>query len=180
MLAFLEKVIRNSGVFEQKVRQIGSKIGINPNWLMLVMWIESRLNPAIDNPITGAAGLIQFMPDTARQYGTTVEQLRRLNAIDQLDYVYKYLSVFKGKLHSFVDTYFAVFFPRAIGKSPDFVMQAQHLTAEQIAKANRIYDLNHDGKITVAEVKQALSKFIPQQFAAEFGPTPTSGNVGEL
>lgn len=169
MLMYLDRVRSNVEAFEQKVRWIAQQLGINPNWLMLVMWIESRLNPIAENPITGATGLIQFMPSTALAYGTSVEALRKMSNLQQLDYVYKYLRVYKNRMKTFVDTYLAVFFPVAMGQAQDFIIHARNLSAEQVAKANKIYDLNLDGHITVAEIRDSLAKFIPASFVGDFG-----------
>jgi len=57
---------------------------------MTVMFIESAatFRADITNSI-GATGLIQFMPDTAKRLGTSTEALRKMGAINQLDYVFK-------------------------------------------------------------------------------------------
>lgn len=169
MLLFIEKVRENIGAFEQKVKQISAQLGIHPDWLMLVMFIESRLNHRAVNPLTAATGLIQFMPSTAAMYGISTAALQSMSNVQQLDYVYKYLSVYRGKMKSFVDTYLAVFFPAAMGKPDGYVIQSKNLSAEQVARVNRIYDLNQDGKITIAELKTALSKYIPTGFMEMFG-----------
>ena len=77
----------NKDIFLQKVKEISSLLGINPNWLMFVMRWESSLNPAAVNPISGATGLIQFLPSTAKSLGTSTTALKNMSNIDQLDYV---------------------------------------------------------------------------------------------
>lgn len=42
------------------------------------------------NRASGATGLIQFMPSTAKQLGTTTDKLAAMTEVDQLDYVAKY------------------------------------------------------------------------------------------
>ena len=42
-----------------------------PSELGYVVWVESAFNPVAESP-AGAAGLWQFMPETAREYGLTV------------------------------------------------------------------------------------------------------------
>ena len=79
-----------SSPFAAKVRQIASRLGVPPDYLMAVMWSESRLDPAATNPEGGATGLIQFMPATAAGLGTSCEALREMSALDQLDYVERF------------------------------------------------------------------------------------------
>jgi hypothetical protein len=142
--------------FTQKVAAISGQLGIDPDWLMAVMWQESRLRPEARNPVSGATGLIQFMPATAASLGTSVDALAQMSAIDQLDYVYRYYLPYAGKLHSFADAYFAVFFPAAIGKPATWVLESGSLTAAKIAQQNSLYDVNRDGRLTVAEVMAKL------------------------
>ncbi|MGC8160121.1 transglycosylase SLT domain-containing protein, partial [Salmonella enterica] len=71
----------NKVEFTDKVKTISTELGINHNWLMFVMWFESKLNPQAVNPISGATGLIQFMPSTARSLGTTTDVLRRMSNV---------------------------------------------------------------------------------------------------
>lgn len=152
--------------FCAKIQTICNDLQISPEWLLAVMYIESRINPYAVNKYTNATGLIQFMPATAKSLGTTTAELLSMTAIEQLDYVYLYLKPYTGKMHSLMDVYFAVFFPAAIGKSPDYVLQTSSLSASKIASQNPAYDINSDGAITVAEVEFKISKIlgiIPQK-----------------
>ena len=62
---FIEYVKENKKEFALKVTDICNQLNIKPEWLMFVMWFESRLNPQAVNPISGSTGLIQFrvLPD---------------------------------------------------------------------------------------------------------------------
>lgn len=163
-----ELVKSNHAEFINKVIKISRLINIDPNWLMQIMWFESKLEPQAVNPITHATGLIQFMPDTAKQLGTSAEALKQMTNLQQLDFVYKYFLPFKGKLKSFRDTYFAVFFPTAIDKPGEWILQTKNLSSKLIAKFNSIFDLNKDGQITVNEVEKYMLKFVPQSIADLF------------
>lgn len=167
-LLYIEKVKTNAAAFEEKVTQISARLGVDPNWLMLVMSIESGLDSTAVNKTTGATGLIQFMPSTAKQYKVTLAALKAMSNIQQLDYVEKYLSAYKGKIKSFLDLYLAVFFPLEIGKPLDTVVQTAHLSAGLIAKQNSGYDLRHDGKITLDEIATVLLKHVPPAFSGLF------------
>lgn len=163
MLEFINEV-KNPGnitAFEKGVIAIGQELGINPNWIMAVMHIESRCNPQAVNKSTHATGLIQFMPDTAtKSLNTTVEHIETLTACQQLPYVKTYLKKQKGKrkINSLIDTYLLVFFPAAIGQSNDYVLQTKNRSAAKIARQNSGYDINKDKRITKGEVEQSIMK----------------------
>jgi len=144
---------------------ISQRLQINPNWLMAVMELETAgtFNPAITNKL-GYTGLIQFGGPAAKDIGTTTLYLRALNGVQQLEYVEKYLSKYKGKMNSLEDTYLAVFFPAAIGRPQGWVLQTSRLTPERIAKWNPLFDVNKDNTIQVWEIKQKLVQRIPNDY----------------
>ena len=157
-MTFEEYIKENKIEFTEKVNNISGELRIDPNWLMFVMWFESKLNPQAVNPISGATGLIQFMPNTARSLGTTTDVLKHMSNVQQLDYVFAYLRPYKGRMRSWVDVYLAVFYPKAMGK-PDFV-----ITSDIVAKQNKIFDINKDLDISVKEIETVLRKSIPEQY----------------
>lgn len=159
---FIEYVKENKKEFALKVTDICNQLNIKPDWLMFVMWFESKLNPQAVNPISGSTGLIQFMPSTARGLGTTTDVLKRMSNVQQLDYVLAYLRPYKGRMKTWVDVYLAVFYPKAMGK-PDFV-----ITPDIIAKQNKIFDLNKDLDISVKEIETALRKQIPEKYRKDY------------
>ena len=159
---FVEYVKENRVEFTEKVASICSQLNIKPEWLMFVMWFESKLNPQAVNPISGATGLIQFMPSTARGLGTTTAVLKRMSNVQQLDYVLAYLRPYKGRMKTWVDVYLAVFYPRAMG-NPNFV-----ITSDIVAKQNKIFDLNKDLDISVKEIETALRKQIPEKYRKDY------------
>lgn len=159
---FEEYIKENRKEFTEKVNSISNELGIEANWLMFVMWFESKLNPQAVNPISGATGLIQFMPSTARALGTTTDVLRRMSNVQQLDYVFAYLRPYKGRMKTWVDVYLAVFYPKAMG-NPNYV-----ITSDIVAKQNKVFDLNKDSDITVKEIETVLRKSIPEQYKKYF------------
>jgi Transglycosylase SLT domain len=54
---------------EQALATLSLDLGVPPDWLRSLIEFESGWNPKATNKITGARGLIQFMPDTARALG---------------------------------------------------------------------------------------------------------------
>ena len=169
----------SKSVFEQAVEVICGSLEINPSWLMMVMWSESRLNAQsvnkqpgdTEDPLARAAkratGLIQFMPDTTLRLGTTNKALYAMSAIDQLHYVYKYFKPWAGKMKSYFDLYLVTFFPAAIGKPDDYILQTDKLPASVIAKQNPFFDVNKDGKLTVGEIKRRMYESIPKAIVSE-------------
>lgn len=172
-LYFINKVTSNREAFAAKVKEISKKLDIDPNWLMAVMNSESGLNPQARNtkyPVGGgyATGLIQFIPSTARHLGTTTDALYNMSNVEQLDWVYKYFRPYRDKIESFVDLYMVTFFPAAIGKKDDHVLQAKNISALAVARANPIFDLDKNGKVTVGEVTEAFLKRLPLEIREAF------------
>ena len=167
-MLYEEKITTNREAFIAKVISISQKLGIEPEWLLQVFVNESGMNHQAVNATTNATGLIQFMPNTAISLGTTVAALKAMSNVSQLDYVYKYLAPYAGKMESYIDVYFTVFFPLAIGKPDDWVFQTTKLLASKIASQNPGFDLNKDGKLTVAEVREAMLKKVPSAWREFF------------
>ncbi|GEM56129.1 hypothetical protein B0A58_02475 [Flavobacterium branchiophilum NBRC 15030 = ATCC 35035] len=100
----------------KKVVEVSKNLGVNPNWLMAVMALESAktFSPSIDNGI-GYVGLIQFGKDAATTVGTTQSKLIKMTFIEQMDYVQKFLIGNKTKYKTLVDLYLSVLYPSACG-----------------------------------------------------------------
>jgi len=152
-MILLSQVSENQQAFGKKVEEISSRLGVKPDWLMAAMYKESTLNHRAVNSISGATGLIQFMPSTAQQLGTTTAKLREMTNLEQLDYVYKYLRPYRFKFRGFVDVYLAIFFPVAIGKPDEYVLQTSTLSAKLIADQNQALDTDNSDTITKKEVE---------------------------
>ena len=163
MLVYENFVKSNISQFISKVIQISIKLKIDADWLMTVMYAESRLNPAAYNSNGGATGLIQFMPATAKGLGTTTAILRSMSNVEQLDWVYKYFAPYAGRIKNVHDLYLVTFFPVALGKPDNYIMQTNSLSAKVIAKANPGIDLNKDLQITVGEFKQYVDKYLKKK-----------------
>jgi len=159
-LIFSHLVTQNRDAFFAKVRSISNQLGVDPNWLMAVMWKESRINHRAVNTISNATGLIQFMPATARGLGTTTAALLNMSNVQQLDLVHAYFRPYRGRMRSYVEMYQACFFPISIGKPDEWVFQSSTLSAQLIARQNPGIDRNANGVITVATfTKYALRGF---------------------
>ena len=144
---------RVSAGFRQKIRAIAGNLSTDPNFLMACMAFETgeTFSPSKRNPVSGATGLIQFMPRTAVALGTTTEALAAMTAEAQLDFVAKYFAGKAGKLATLADVYMAILWPAAVGKPEDFVLFAKDGPNAVAYQQNRGLDINHDGKVTKAE-----------------------------
>lgn len=156
--------------FTEKVKTVSSQLGINPNWLMAIInWESARsFSPSIRNKYTGATGLIQFMPATAQELGTTVGNLAGMDPLEQLDWVYKYYVRYRSKLNSYTDLYLTTFYPVAVGKPSNYVLGTSDYRIRKIAEQNPGFDLNKDQRITKGEIEQTMLRQIPGQWLAEF------------
>lgn len=142
--------------FLPKLKEICSWLGVDVDSMLAVMFSESRIKPEAHNKKSGASGLIQFMPATAKGLGTTTTAIRQMTGTAQLDYVKKYFAPYKDKMKSIHDLYAVVFFPVMVGKSASYILQTKNLSAETIAKANPIFDINKNLQITKAEFNKYI------------------------
>lgn len=117
------RALMNDPAFAMRTQQVASHLGVQPMDLYKIFNKESGLNPREVNPYTRATGILQFMPSTARGLGTSVEELKNMPAIEQLDYVEKYFRPYRHKVRSYEDLYLATFFPAALGHSDESYIQ---------------------------------------------------------
>lgn len=152
--------------FRVKVREVAGNLGFDPTWLMAVMAFETgrTFSPNSQNPISGATGLIQFMPRTAIGLGTTTAKLSRMTAVEQLDLVEAYYKPYKSRVSNLGDAYMAVLWPAAIGKPDSHVMWA---AGSKEYNQNSGLDINRDGKITRGEAVSRVNDEVMrgQQYA---------------
>lgn len=160
-----------SPTFRDRVRWICEDpkdgLGCLSNWLMACMAWESgeSFSPSVRNAAgSGATGLIQFMPSTAKSLGTTVEALAAMTAEDQLRWVYFYLAPWKGKIHTLSDLYMTILWPAGVGKPESYPIFTGGIAYRQ----NAGLDLNKDKMVTKAEAAACVQKKLEKgmQFAA--------------
>lgn len=106
----------NNAAFRTKLQAICAKYGINEADMLRIMYAESGITTQAQNKTTRATGLIQFMPDTAKGLGTTVEVLSKMNGVQQLDYVDKFLASQKKAIQgaNIYTLYCAIFVPALV------------------------------------------------------------------
>ncbi|MEL6676483.1 MAG: transglycosylase SLT domain-containing protein [Bacteroidota bacterium] len=167
-----ERII-NRPQFETKVAAVSEALQIAPEWLMAVMYTESRFNPAIRNRKgSGAVGLIQFMvpavKDINRRLGTKyyMHDIEQMDAMQQLDLVQVYLQTVKeryGELSGLTDLYLAVLFPKAIGQAKSYTLFSRPGRAY---RQNAGLDENADGSVTVLDIDTRMKRLYPTAYHA--------------
>ena len=153
--------------FKEKVIEICINLKINPDFLMSCMAFETgeTFSASIKNPVASAIGLIQFLETTAASLGTTTSKLANMSEVEQLEYVEKYFMPYAGKIETIEDIYMAIIYPKAVGKSNDYVLFS---SSSSSYIANKGLDKNMDGSITkeeaAAKVKEKLEKGLKKDY----------------
>jgi hypothetical protein len=154
--------------FEEKVREVAEDLEIAPEWLMAVMYSESKFDAAVMNHRgSGAVGLIQWMPTTAKELGVSIAELKKLGHEEQLDYVYKYLDSVRKRYRSYdslTDLYLAILYPKALQGDYCYTLYA---TPSQKYKQNVGLDENNDGRVTVSDIDKRMQRIFPTAYMTD-------------
>lgn len=156
--------------FLARVKEVAQNINCDYKDLLAVMNSESGLDPSIQN-LAGyqAYGLIQFIPDAAREIGTSVDKLVKMSAVEQLDYVEKfYLKAretrgFGNKKFTAADLYAITFLPARANRNVLCVKGERWETGRKKGQlknwyeANTGFDKNGDGKIEKSELQERMN-----------------------
>jgi Transglycosylase SLT domain len=103
--------------FDKKLQKIADKLGVDVKDLRSIIKTESNFDPKARNKIAG--GLIGFTDKTARSLGTSLNDILKMDAVQQLDYAYlfwKKVGVKPGMKRG--DIYMLTFMP-AYANAPD-------------------------------------------------------------
>lgn len=151
---------KHGDAFNAKVIEISNRLRCDPNNLMAVMAFETggSFDVGVKNMAgSGATGLIQFMPSTAKGLGTTTAKLAAMTGVEQLDFVEKHFKSVAGSrpLPQISDVYMCVLLPSAISKPDSHVLFEKGTTAY---KQNKGLDVNDDGRITKLEATAHAQK----------------------
>ena len=153
--------------FKEAVAALEDKIGVERDALLRIMKHESGLNPAAVNKDTQATGLIQFMPDTAVGLGTTVEALKTMTGLQQLNYVEKYFKPIFGRAKVIGDLYMYTFIPAFVDKPNNFELARKgsteiifgEVTKGKLYKQNPGFDTSKKGYYTVGDVRIYIDQY---------------------
>jgi hypothetical protein len=166
---FDSNTILSNTTNKEAIKELSDKLDIQEDWLSLIIYKENRGCTKTPNSLTGAVGIIQWLPSTARALGTSVKELSKMSFTEQLQYVEKYLLYVKavGRINNYEDLYLSIFFPRALGKDNSYIMgikPPKNMERDSMSFAQKVYhgnssiDMNKDGIITVEDFKNFANK----------------------
>lgn len=144
---------------KEMVAQIEKELNFEPHSLEKVMIRESGCNPQARNPDprTKATGLIQFTKSTARRYGTTVDELIKMTAEEQMPYVRRYMKQSKkeagyspGDYLSAGEVYGLVFMPGLIKRGGGYK------AGSDAYRGNTALDTNNNGIINKYDLDKVM------------------------
>jgi hypothetical protein len=148
---------KQGSAFTDKVKEIAEKLGIEPDSIMMAIWIESEFNRNAYNPVSKAYGLIQILPSTAHDLGLSMPEVRNMSGVEQLEkVVYPYLKQYKGKMKRGIDVYLAIFYPAAVGKPDNYVIAREGSKTYQF-NANLDVKGNQNGLLEVFDIRKRVN-----------------------
>jgi LysM repeat protein len=170
----------NEPGFMDKLKDVARKLGLQVNALIGIIGHETirTFSPSIQAPdkirkdgtrVPGAVGLIQFTHETARDLGTSTEELKRMSGTQQLDYVYRFLKRSSRPGMDAGDLYMSIFIPAYVGRDPKTVIAKEGggklpgtgLNMDQIWRDNPTFGINrHKSYFTIQDVKDSLREFM--------------------
>lgn len=172
-MSFVSDYQKTETEFRVALESMASRLSLLAKPIAAVMWLESRFNPAAVNPTSGATGLIQFMPGTAKQVGTTVQALKGMSRVQQLPFVERYFNGIRKKPRKDVpgDYYMAVFNPAHVGKAPDYILYTRGSPGYD---QNRGLDSDNDGAIRVKDIWRSIDGLMSSDFplVLDYEPIP--------
>lgn len=140
------------------------------NYLMACMAFESgeTFSPTVVNAAgSGAVGLIQFMPATLKEMGYTVEQAKKMTAVQQLDLVEKYFRPYYKRTKTLSDMYMAILMPKYIGASEFTAIFSNGVAYRQ----NSGLDADKNGNVTKQEAAAKVQKKLEKGLLPAFSLT---------
>ena len=160
-----KELIGNDKTFLTAIRQLAAKRGINEAQLLGLIASESSFNPTAVNKDTGAAGLIQFMPEVAEALGTSQEEILKMSRAEQVALMDQYFEMNNlpnnptaGQLKT------NVLMPSYTNQDDSFELMTRHkqFTDGEAGnpntfKVNQGLDYNKDGFVTVGEAGQSIT-----------------------
>lgn len=127
--------IKTPGV-QQKLAEVCNKLGCRQTDLLVTIYAESKFDTKAVNGSTRATGLIQFMPRTAEDLGTTVQAIYNMSATQQLDLAYQFYKPKAGRFTDVYEFYSYTFVPISIGKPQNWIYQWKGRSAYTVSIQN--------------------------------------------
>lgn len=160
-VADVQKKTGFSQAAAEKLLATCDKLKCKPDDLMAIIKSESGFSTTAKNK-SGATGLIQFMPSTAEDLGTTTDALAKMSDSEQMDYVEKYLLRAKkqakfsdDKSLSGGELYGIIFMPGKM-RNGDGVLATRGTKA--FSQNEKALNVNGGDTITVADLDARVDK----------------------
>jgi Transglycosylase SLT domain len=159
-IIYVPQIRTEPEIFLDSVKSVSKRLGVPYTWFLAIISHESNGKKTAVNSISGATGLIQFIPSTAKRLNTTTYKLSRMSRISQLTYCEKYFMkdiAENGKYRSLVDMYVGCFLPtrRSRVKNDSSVITQK---GEIYYTQNKGLDSDKNGLITVKELRIRVEK----------------------
>lgn len=157
----------------QVLVDVCSRLGCTVRALVGVMANESGCSPSAHNP-GGAVGLIQFEPDTLRDLGWNegTSAFALTDVIFQLGYVERYYSIGSRKPYmglsdtaAYVGAFLPAYMPHA--DDPAYILCGDDGPIRWAYLANRGFDVEHNGSISIGDLQRAADKAIASSPVAQ-------------
>ncbi|MFP2906560.1 hypothetical protein ACLESD_16135 [Pyxidicoccus sp. 3LFB2] len=156
--------------FRKKVLIICEQLKMNPDHVMAVMAFETGRQFKADTPNAEgypAYGLIQFTAINTgpSELNISLDKLRRMTELEQLDYVQKYFQMWKdrktavSKLDTLGDVYACVICPEAIGQPDSEVCYPRGKAGYE---SNKGLDRGNKGYITKADILVPMEQMLAE------------------
>lgn len=135
--------------------------------VLLVIYSESQFNPKAVNMQKGdnkdprircktrATGIIQFMPNVAKELGTTNSDIYNTDICSQIELAFKYLEPYKEKVKDAISLKIAILYPAALNNNTIVISKSND---PQAYLSNSALDTNDDNIISKEEVKSHVYK----------------------
>ena len=146
--------------FKKQLLKVAASLEVNPNWLMLLFFHESGVNPHVPaRSWASARGLFQLLARYAP------DGFAEKSGVEQLKVFQDIYKQFKGRIKNYNDLSLMCFAPSCFWKSVIYD------TPDKV-NPNKPYDKNNDGKITMEEFNQHhddyVRKHVPQDMRNQF------------
>lgn len=111
--------------FNKKLKKVADALGIDAEDLKIIIKNESGGDPKAQDPWGVSAGLIGFTSQTARALGTSKAEILQMDALEQLDLVYKFYKMVGVRPGEDRGTIYMRTFMPAFARAPDDTVLGQ-------------------------------------------------------
>ncbi len=117
----------NKEAFYYTTRSVSSIVSIPHEWLIFMLWQESRFKTNATNPYASATGIGQMTKAACKAAGVNYTQYKNADVHHQLLSVGKYLKLKKGGFKSYGELYLYLYLPAYVNKPSNFRIPQKYL-----------------------------------------------------